>query len=341
MRRQGVSCRRGAIVAALLAAVAAMAAAADERLVDGIAAQVGGSVVLFSEVDQVAAPIEVKMRSGRVPESEILAMRAEILDRLIESRLIANVVRRFELNASESEVDQAIASIAKETGLSLDQLERSVASHGLKLEEYRAKIKAEIERSKVLNSMVRSKVSLEPSELRALYAEGFSNQHQGGTELHLRHLMVAFGVALNRDSDTACAIVAEAAERIESGAASFEQLAREISDANPERGGELGWIHSSDLASWMAPAVSSLENGELSAVVHTDFGCNLLQLVERREFQPVSFEQARTTLENALYRRKMEEEYIRWMDTLRAQTFIERKGVFGDISAASPGDAGR
>ncbi len=314
---------------------------AAQELLEGIAALVGSEIVLVSEVNQIAVPVEEKMRGSGRPESEILTMRAEVLDRLIESRLIGNVVRRLELSASEAEIDQAVDSIARETGLSLEQLERSVASHGLTVEEYRAKIKSEIERSKVLNSMVRARVRLDDADVRALYAERFGQQPAGGEEAHLRHLLVAFGVGVHRDRDTACVLAAEAATRIASGEASFEELARELSDADPERGGELGWIHMQDLAAWMVPVVSSLEVGELSEVVETRFGCNLLQLVERREFEPVRFEQVRPTLENALFRNRMEEEYTRWIDSLRQQTYIERKGMFRDTSALNPGSAKR
>ncbi len=315
--------------------------AAAEELLDGIAAQVGSHIVLVSEVNQVAGPVGEKMRRSGVPESEILQMRADVLDRLIETRLISIVVRRLELNASQVEVDQAIASIASETGLTMEQLEESVAGHGLTVEEYRAKIKSEIERSKVLNSMVRSRVRVEPDEVLALYAERLGNQPTGGEELHLRHLLVASGAAMYRDRATACKLAADAAARIASEEVTFEAVARQLSDANPERAGDLGWIHSRDLAVWMEPVVNSLEVGQVSDVVETDFGCNLLQLVERRDFQAVTFERAQTTLENAIFRQKMEVEYVRWIDTLREQTYIERKGVFHDLADSGTGEAQR
>jgi peptidyl-prolyl cis-trans isomerase SurA len=310
-----------------------------QELLEGIAAQVGNEIVLISEVNQMAAPVEKRMRKAGVPESEIEKMRADVLDRLIETRLISEVVRRNELSASDQEVDRAVEGIAHDTGLSVQELEASVASHGLTIEEYRAKIRDEIERSKAINSAVRQRVRVEPEEVKALYAERFGSQPQGGEEVHLRHLLVAFGTAHQRDRFTACAAVEEAAARISSGEASFEEMAREISDANRERGGDLGWIHVEALAGWMERVVRPLEPGQLGEIVETRFGCNLLQLVERRDFEPVSFEQARPALENRIFRKKMEEEYSAWVDTLREQTYIERKGFFREaaVSGAEPG----
>jgi peptidyl-prolyl cis-trans isomerase SurA len=209
-----------------------------------------------------------------------------------------------------------------------------VASHGLTVEEYREKIRSEIERSKVINTMVRSRVHIEPLEVEALYYERFGNQPVGGEEVHLRHILVASKPQAPRSRSEACQMVEEGAERIRSGAADFPTVASEISDANPGRGGDLGWIHSRDLAGWMAPLVHDLEPGQISRVAETRFGCNLLQLVERRKFEPVTFEQAKPRLEAILMREKMEEEYTKWVESLREQTYIEKKTGFfvGDAS---------
>ncbi len=319
----------------LLASCSAGATAAAEEVIDGIAAQVGNDIVLISEVNQMAAPVEERMRNAGAPAGEVARMRADVLDRLIEGRLMADVVRRLELGASDSEVDDAIAGIARETRISVAQLERSVASHGLTMDEYRAKIRDEIERSKVLSTMVRSRVRIEPDEVQALYAREFGDQPEGGEEVHLLHLLVAYGAELHRDQLTACNAAEEARAEIAEERATFAAVARRISDANPTRGGDMGWIHEKDLAGWMVPAVEKLGAGGISDVIVTDFGCNLLEVVGRRDFKPVTFEEARPRIENLLMRQKMEVAYGEWVETLRAQTYIERKGTFSD--AGVPG----
>jgi len=308
----------------------------NERLVDGIAAQVGGEIVLLSEVTQLSAPIEMRMREAGVSESEVRMMRADILERLIESRLIEGVVRRLELEASDAELTQAIQGIAQEAGLTLEQLANSVTSHGLTIEQYRDKIRDEIERTKVLSTMVRSRVEIEEYELLALFTERHSDQRSGGEEVDVLHLVVGFQ---GRDQASACEIVAAARGRIASGEVVFEQEASRISDANKQSGGRLGWIHTADIAGWMAPVVADLRPGELSAVITTGFGCNLLMLTQRREFVPVTFEGIRPELENQLFRQKMAEEYTKWIDTLRRQTYIERKGVYAEATRLGSEDS--
>ena len=171
---------------AAFAAFAALAptvgpnARAEEILIDGVAAQVGDQVVLASEIEEIARPVIERMRAAGIAESEFLQMRKDALERLIETKLIEGVVQQLELGATKSEIDQAIASIAKDTGLSLGQLAESVAGYGMSFEDYQLKIKSEIERNKVLSSMVRSKVQIAEGEIIALYNKTYSDQPVGG-----------------------------------------------------------------------------------------------------------------------------------------------------------------
>jgi len=315
------------IMAAALGGVVSVASA--ERRVEGIAAQVGNEIVLISEVMELAGPVEERMRRAGAPETEIELVRKDALERLIETRLLSSVVDRLELGADREEVDAAIAAIAEDNGLTIELLLSSVASHGLSIDEYRAKIRGELERTKVVNAMVRSRIQITEEEVRKLYDEQFGKQRDGGVEVYIRHILVMGDGPKASSNEAACEIVGDARSEIESGEIEFTEAAQRISDMNPTQGGDLGWMHQTDLAGWMSTTVQALEPGQLSPVVSMPFGCNLLQLVDRREFKPVSYEQAQNQLQSVVFQRKTEIEYSKWLEVLRSQTYIERKAGFG------------
>ena len=325
---RGAAARCGALLLSVLFGTTSAGFAA-EQLVEGIAAQVGDEIVLASEVMEISRGVEERMRAAGAPPAEIFKMRRDALERLIDNKLLSSVVERLELSADREEVDGAIAAIAGENGLSLEQLLTSVTSHGLSVEEYRAKIKGEIERGKVVNAMVRSRVSLSEEEVRALYEERFGDQPSGGEEVYVRHIVVMPEGRSARTSEEACTVVRDARARIERGEVDFATAAREISDTNADRGGDLGWLHTKDLAGWMAGPLSSLQPDQLSDAISMPFGCNLLHLVDRRTFTPITYEQAAPQLQQFLVGKKTEEEYIEWLEVLRNQTYIDRKGAFG------------
>ena len=66
----------------------------------------------------------------------------------------------------------SIAAIASDNGLTLDQMQASITSHGLSIEEYRAKIKSEIERSKVVNAMVNTPAEIVDKAKKAMTRRG-------------------------------------------------------------------------------------------------------------------------------------------------------------------------
>jgi peptidyl-prolyl cis-trans isomerase SurA len=327
---------------ALACAAVSLAAAADrstaqvlreQLVVDGIAAQVGNEIVLISEVEQLAAPVAAEMQRQGAPDLELMRLRATVLDRLIERKLVAIVVRRAELEATDSEIDDAIERIAKENGISLDQLRQSVEAQGMSFTAYRDRIAGEIEHAKVMNGMVASQVRVEDDEVKDLYERRYEDQPEEGDEMHIRHIAVTFQGDSAAARTQACQVVDDGLARIQAGEP-FEAVAFEISESNPERGGDLGWVHVAELAPWMAGTLHDLEPGQTSGVIRPPWGCNLLQLVEERTYQQVSYAQAREKLRAELFDIHMAEEYRKFVDKVRKQTYIERKGIYAEATKA-------
>jgi parvulin-like peptidyl-prolyl isomerase len=174
--------------------------------------------------------------------------------------------------------------------------------------------------------------------VRELYDKHFREQPAGGTEVHVRHILVPFDPEDAASRRRACDAVRAALARVAAGEP-FEAVAADVSEVNPAAGGDIGWLHEQQLASWMRPGLEGLPPGGATDVIETTFGCNALQLVERRAFEPLGYEQARERLRGQLFNERMAEEYGKFMEQLRSRTFIERKGVFADAARLDP-DAG-
>jgi len=321
----------------LLIALLVVGTASAEEIVDGIAAQVGSEIVLISDVYQIAEPPERRLREQGASDKEIAVLRAEILERMIERALIRQVVRRAELDATEAEIDTAIANIAEENGLDVEQLKRSVESQGLPFETYRERIRSEIEHAKVINGMIGARVRIDEKDVRAFYDEEYGDQPTGGTEVHLRHILIPFDLEVPDSNLRACDQTRKALLRIRGGDP-FPEVAMEVSTVNPEKGGDIGWFHTTSLASWMTDAIDPLSDGGTSDVIEMPFGCNLLQVVERRPYEQVTYESVHDRLADFLYQQRLGEEYAKFIDELREQTFIERKGIFADAARLGDGD---
>ena len=329
---------RAAWALGLAALLGAAPAGADDAVIDGIAAQVGSDIVLVSEVRNLIGPMEGKLRDAGAPENEIEALRADALERLIERALIRQVVRRAELEATDLEVDTAIGTIARENGLTPTQLVATVESEGLPYDIYRERIRGEIEQSKVLNGMVASKVRVEEPELRAAYHEDFQDQPSGGDEVLLRHLLVPF-TGEGADAKRAACATAERARGRLAGGEPFDVVASQVTEKVPGSA-DLGWIHEKRLATWMSGKVGGAAPGAVTEVIETDFGCNVLLVVDRRPYKAKGFDEVREQLHQRIFAERMQKEYLKFMDKLREQTYIERKGIFAQTAPVGSGGLG-
>src|SRR6185436_790052 len=102
--------------------------------------------------------------------------------------------------------------------------------------------------------------------------------------------------------EAACTEVQLARDRVTSGEP-FEKVAAQVSEAAPRDGGDIGWLPLRSVAPWMSQALGNLSDGGVSEVLVLPFGCAVLQLVERRVLEPVSYEQAKESLSREVWER--------------------------------------
>lgn len=313
-------------------AASADAAPAGE-LVEGIAAQVGTEVVLVSEVDRIAKPIEAKIREKGGTDADVQMLRSDVLDKLIERKLILLLAKRAEIEATSFEVDDAIESIARENQMDVEALKQSVASEGMSWDTYRQRLAEEIVQQKVLNGMVRSRVKVEESQIRKLYDQRYGAMPAtGGEEVRLVHMAVGASDGKPASVKAACEKVRRALARVRAGEP-FAQVADEVSQAAPD----LGWLPRESLAPWMQSAVAGLEPGQVSDVIELPIGCAVLTLVDRRTVEALSYEQAKGPLRELIADQAFQEEYVRFVERMRRQTYVDRRGEFaGATDVASP-----
>jgi len=82
-----------------------------------------------------------------------------------------------------------------------------------------------------------------------------------------------------------------------------------------------------------------LQPGQVSNVIELPVGCAVVQLVDRRKVEALSFEEAKPQLHELMMDQAFQEEYVRFIEKLHKQTYVERKGSFSDASrlnVASP-----
>lgn len=138
-----------------------------------------------------------------------------------------------------------------------------------------------------------------------------------------RHILLRVSQQLPREA--AVQRLEEMKRQIESGARSFEQLARENSeDGSAAQGGDLGWAGPGMFVPEFEEAMNVLPLNGISAPVVSRFGVHLIQVVERRN-ATLDAKQQREQARNVLRELKFDEAYGEWLRELRARAYVEMR----------------
>lgn len=138
-----------------------------------------------------------------------------------------------------------------------------------------------------------------------------------------RHILLRPSAQLSQQA--AIARLRELRQQVESGRASFGQLARENSeDGSAAQGGELGWATPGQFVPEFEAAMKTLDLNQLSEPVVSRFGVHLIQVLERRNI-PVDRKQQREIARNVLREQKFEGAYSDWAREVRARAYVEMR----------------
>lgn len=138
-----------------------------------------------------------------------------------------------------------------------------------------------------------------------------------------RHILLRTSAQLTQSA--AVARLAEFKQQVDSGNASFAQLARENSeDGSAAQGGELGWASPGQFVPEFEAAMKALGINEVSEPLVSRFGVHLIQVLERRSV-PVDRKQQREIARNVLREQKFESAYQEWARDVRARAYVEMR----------------
>lgn len=255
---------------------------AAPQVVDKVAAVVNNGVVLESDVNGLMQ--SVKLNAGQAGQQlpDDATLRHQILERLIMDQIVLQMGQKMGVKISDDQVDQAIANIAKQNNMSMDQMRSRLAYDGLNYATYRNQIRKEMLISEVRNNEVRRRITVLPQEVESL-AKQIGDQNDASTELNLSHILVP--LSENPTSDQVAAAQEQAnsiVEQARSGA-DFGKLAISYSaDQQALKGGQMGWGRIQELPGIFAQALSTAKKGDIVGPIRSGVGFHILKINDMR-----------------------------------------------------------
>ena len=285
-----ILCRRvGAAGAICLAAVSASAQTGDY-----IIAVVNQELVTAGELQQRLARVREEAARNRTPLPPAAALRKQVLDTLIDERVLVTNARESGARIDEPELDRAVANVAQQNQLTIAQLRERLRQEGIGYAKFRDNIRDQLLVERVREREVVSRIKISDAEIDDLI-EKRRKAAGAGTEIDLAQILVSVPEGASQDVVAERRARAEAASKRALAGEDFAALARELSeDGNRAQGGEIGMRPLDRLPDLFVRTAQGLKPGAVSPeVLRSGAGFHVLKLLDRKESAAFTVDQSR------------------------------------------------
>lgn len=255
-----------------------------QRQADYIVAVVNSEPVTNNEVRARMLRTEQQMRQqgAQVPPRDELARL--LMERLIVERTQLQLAKETGVQVTEAVVDEAVANVARQNQLSVEELRRRLEVEGLPFSQFRNDLRNEILLGRLRDRELASRARVSDQEVEQFIRD----QEDGGTaaaaiELNLAQILVA--VPENANAEQIAALQARAqlvAERARGGA-DFAALVKEFSNApGGSSDGQMGLRTPDRYPELFVNATQNLPVGGVTGPVRSGAGFHVLKLIEKK-----------------------------------------------------------
>jgi peptidyl-prolyl cis-trans isomerase SurA len=284
-----------------------------------IVAIVNNDIITHWELEKTvkAAGPQASMRND--PE-----IQKKILFQLVDQKIVDHQIKRLGISISKEEVEMSLQRIRKEQRLEQpEDFAAALAREGLTEEELRNRIREQIQRFRLVNREVGSKIVISESQVKAYYQNN-REKFQQTDAVHLA--VISLPLSSNNGPEEALK-QKEKAEmilaRLKKGEP-FRELARAYSeDPSASTGGDLGLIPLKDLSPSLREIVAILKPGEFSPVLENPEALQLVQVIDFQKGKDFSFEEVRDRIHEQLFQEEVDKRFIQYLQRLRERSHIQ------------------
>jgi peptidyl-prolyl cis-trans isomerase SurA len=289
-------------------------------------AVVNSDIITLYDLNRAFKPYEENIKALQYsPEKErqtLFQVRKDLLDQLIDSKLADQEIKRAQITVSESDIDRAIERMKEARSFTDEQLREGLASQGMTMEEYRKELKDQILRTRLVNLEVKSKIVITSEDIKAYY-DSHQDEYAGDKKYYLFNIFVRLTPEADiSEREEALRQIKNVSARLNQGL-TFEDLVNQLKDSSSRvQGTDLGLFRLEELSEQLQRSIAKLKAGEISEVLDTDFGPQIIYVQKIQETPTKSLDEIKSEIGEILYNEAVDNRYQDWLDELRKRSLI-------------------
>jgi peptidyl-prolyl cis-trans isomerase SurA len=324
-------------VAVALVLSAVVTARAD--IIEQILVKVNGEIFTKSDLEQRQVAVLRQRGQAIDPKSDLSnAQLRQALDEVtpqilvdaVDEMLIVQRGKELGYRLGDEQFKSVLDNIKKENKMeSEEQFQAALKAENMTLADLRRNLERQMIQQRVQQNEVLGKIGVSDDEAKRYY-EAHMNEFTTAPSVTLREILISVPTdskGLNVAADEAAKEKADAIRaRVTTGGESFEKLAAEVSDSpSKANAGLIGPLSVNDISPELRKLIEAMKPGEVSELVRTQRGYQILKLETMTKAETMTLEQAREQISERVFTDKRKAEFQKYLEKLRAQAIIEWK----------------
>jgi len=248
-------------------------------------------------------------------------VKKDILRQVIEDKLVLSRAKELDVRVTDAEINDRLDYI--KSGFDLEEdFYKTLNAQGITVSDLKDRYRDQIMMKKVVDSEIKSRVAVLPSEVKDYYEKNPS-EFKHGEKYKVRHILIKADNIVNFELAKVEAYTMF--NRLRSGE-DFSKLAKEYSQGpNKDEGGDMGYIGQGEMLEELDVVLGKLEPGKFSGPIRSKVGYHILKVEDVKDFGYASLEDAQDDIKKMLFQQKFQEKLDEWLKGLRNKAYISIK----------------
>ncbi len=257
-------------------------AQSDGIIVDKIIVKVNDYIILKSDLEKAYQSAIENTQQQLPPEAKCQILQQLLINKMLVAKAEIDSVMVSDVEVNNN-LDRRMAYFEQQFG-SLQKIEQA---YNKTIAQFKEELRPTIQENMIVNKMqneITKDVEVTPRQVkRYFHSIPKDSLPYLPAEVEVG-VIVRYPVVSKSEKDKVKAKLQDLKKQILSGKARFEELASTYSEdlGSASRGGELGFHGRGELVPPYEAMALSLEPGEISEPVESEFGIHMIQLIERR-----------------------------------------------------------
>jgi peptidyl-prolyl cis-trans isomerase SurA len=308
-------------------------------VVEEIVARVNNEIITREDLEHARASLETEVRdectncSAEQIRTQIETKDKDLLRDLIDQSLLVQRAKDSGISV-DAEVIKRLDAIRLQNKLpSMEALEAEVTKSGQDFEDFKNQIRDQLLTQELIRKEVGSKIIISHEDVVKYYNNHKSEFVRPETVV-LREIFVSTEGKPDADLPALRKKAENLRDRVLNNGEDFGAMAKRYSDSpTAQQDGELGAFQRSQLDAKIADKVFALNRNQMTEVMETKTGFEILQVQERFQEGEQPLDKVEPEISNKLYQEKMEPGLRAYLETLREDSYVQIKPGYTDTAA--------